>query len=400
MSIKTDSTLIYANFFFVDIVGLSDPDMSTKTQIKKINVLNRCISECEVYKSTPEQMLLMLPTGDGVCLGFLLGPEFPLKLAIQLQKKLGEYNLATITTEIVQVRVELHSGNCFIINDLHGNKNVWGPGIILCRRVMDFGDDGHILLTPRLAEDLIELSDEYKKIIKPVHDFVIKHGTKMLIYSVYGDGFGNAKLPTKGAEFRSKMDKEVIKMQKTTLYPSIEISMKILDPKTMLVHHKRKYEIVNKTDRPIYNVLHGIATDVEKYSFNDLNMKIYDEKQRDLKISSINVNMPNCKEFTTLFNEPIKKGDTGKFYTVEYELEEPKRYFANAFLIDCNKMILSIEYPDDPEIKEPVLYDINQETEEKTVSETKPKIEKLNSSIKMIWENTDITKGETFRLEW
>jgi len=63
-------------------------------------------------------------------------------------------------------------------------------------------------------------------------------------------------------------------------------------------------------------------------------------------------------------------------------------------------MIISIEYPDDPEIKEPVLYDINQETEEKTVSETKPKIEKIDSKTKMIWEKTDITKGDTFKLEW
>ena len=42
MGLKSTTTkLIHANFFFVDIVGLSDPTMSTKTQIKKINVLNR-----------------------------------------------------------------------------------------------------------------------------------------------------------------------------------------------------------------------------------------------------------------------------------------------------------------------------------------------------------------------
>ena len=42
--------LIHAHFFFVDIVGLSDPYMSTKTQIKKIGILNQCISETEVFK--------------------------------------------------------------------------------------------------------------------------------------------------------------------------------------------------------------------------------------------------------------------------------------------------------------------------------------------------------------
>ena len=65
------------------------------------------------------------------------------------------------------------------------NKNIW-PGIIIARRIMDFGNDGHILLSSRVAEDLRELSDEYKKIIKPLHDYTIKHGQRILIYSAYG----------------------------------------------------------------------------------------------------------------------------------------------------------------------------------------------------------------------
>src|SRR3989337_780840 len=190
---STHSGLIHAHFFFVDIVGLSDPSMSTKTQIKKIEVLNRCISETEVYTNTPKENILTLPTGDGMCLGFLQGPELPLHLAVQLQEKLTKYNVGKIPSETVRARIGLHSGNCFVVKDIRGQDNVWGPGIILARRVMDFGDDNHILLSPRLAEDLRELSDEYRKIIKPIHDFTIKHGQTILIYSAYGDGFGNKK---------------------------------------------------------------------------------------------------------------------------------------------------------------------------------------------------------------
>ena len=103
----------------------------------------------------------------------------------------------------------------------------------------------------------------------------------------------------------------------------------------MLVHHKRFYRISNITNEPIYNVLHGLVTDVEKRSLGDLNVKVYDEKNHDMKISSINVNRPDCKEFTTKFNQPIVKGETDKSYTLEYDVEEPNRYFENAFLIDC-----------------------------------------------------------------
>jgi len=392
--------LIHANFFFVDIVGLSDSSMSTKTQIKKIETLNKSISECDAYKLQSKESVLMLPTGDGMCLGFMQGPELPLLLAIQLQEKLQEYNKAKIPSETVRIRIGLHSGNGFIINDLRGNKNTWGPGIILARRIMDFGDDGHILLSTQLAEDLRELSDEYSAIIKPVHDFVLKHGRTMLIYSAYGDGFGNPKPPTKGALMRSKYGEEAINLQKTTLYPSISVDLSIENPETMLVQHKRTYEVVNTSNEPIKNVLHGIAMDVEKDTINDLNIQVYDEKHRELKISSINVNKPDCKEFTTEFQEPIIKGEEGRKYTLIYEVEEPERYFENAFLIDCQKLLLSFKYPLNKGIKRPELYDIHQETEEKSKSEFEPTIEtSINHEI-VRWEMKDIPKGRTFRIEW
>ena len=119
----------------------------------------------------------------------------------------------------------IHAGNVFVVNDVLGNKNVWGPGIIIARRVMDLGDDGHILVSTRMAEDLRELSDDYKRIIKPVHDYSIKHGQALLLYSVYGKGFGNPRPPVKGSFQRSKMGREGERLRKTTLYPRLDITM-------------------------------------------------------------------------------------------------------------------------------------------------------------------------------
>jgi hypothetical protein len=400
MVMATSLSLIHASFFFVDVVGLSDPTMSTKTQIKKIETLNRCISECEIFQQTPKEMMMMLPTGDGMCIGFLQGPELPLLLAIELHKKLAEYNKGKIPSETVRVRVGLHNGNCFIVNDLLGNKNIWGPGIILARRVMDFGDDGHILLSANLAESLRELSDEYKSVIKPVHDFVLKHGTTMLVYTAYGDGFGNKSHPTKGEAMRSKYGEEMLQLQKTTLYPYIDVSLTVVDPTTMLVQHKRTYGVMNISNEPIKHVLHGIATDVPKYSVNDLNVQVFDEKHRELKISSINMDKPDCKEFTTLFSEPICKGDIGKEYTLMYEVEEPERYFENAFLIDCQQFSLNFQYPINSGIKRPVLYEVNQEKDEKKLSKLQPTIEHSGKHEVVGWKFNEITKGQTYRIEW
>ena len=400
MDFTASLKLIHANFFFVDIVGLSDTSMSTKTQIKKIETLNKCISDCTSFKSVPIDSLLLLPTGDGCCIGFMQGPELPLLLAVELHTKLAVYNKGKIPSETVRVRIGLHSGNCFLVNDLLGQRNTWGPGIIYARRVMDFGDDGHILLSPSLAEDLRSLSDEYNGIIRPVHDVILKHGTTMLLYSAYGEGFGNSKHPQKGASVRSKYGEEVLRLQKTTLYPSIDLILTVLDVEKMIVQHKRTYEVVNISNEPIKNVLHGIAMDVNIPDFNDLKIEVYDEKHRECKITGINVDKPDCKEFTTEFNEPITKSDEGKKYTLKYEVEEPERYFENAFLIDCQKFNMSFKYPTGNGIKRPNLLEVNQETEKSTPSKVQPKITKEGKIETVKWEIEDIPKGRTFRIDW
>ena len=87
------------------------------------------------------------------------------------------------------MRIGLHSGPVYIVSDILNNKNVWGPGIIIARRIMDIGDDGHILLSARIAEDLREISDQYKKIIRPLYDrnrLTTKHSQKLFLYSAYG----------------------------------------------------------------------------------------------------------------------------------------------------------------------------------------------------------------------
>jgi hypothetical protein len=395
-------SLIHANFFFVDIVGLSDPYMSTKTQIKKIETLNRCIVESDTFRLTPKEMILVLPTGDGMAIGFLQGPELPLVLAIDLHKKLKEYNRAKIPSETIRIRIGIHGGNVFVVNDVLGNRNVWGPGIIIARRVMDLGEDGHILLSTRMAEDLREISDDYKQIIKPVHDYSIKHGQTLLLYSAYGKGFGNPTPPIKGAYQRSKMKREILRQRKTTLYPLIQVNMTVLNSEMSLVRYKRLYEIKNIADEPIYNVVHGITSDIEK-AFDDLHIRVYDESGRDLKISSISIDRPLQKEFTTIFNLPIEKGESNRSYTLEYELEEPQKYFENAFLVSCEKFVFMMDYP--ANMKPPVVYEINLETEAKKKSKVRPIVkEKLveTGEKRRIarWARKDVSPGISFRFEW
>jgi len=191
------SEVINVNFFFIDIVSLSDPSLSVKKQIEKIGILNKIIGSCESYFRTPRDRKIVLPTGDGMAIGFLLSPESPFQLGTEVHRKLRIYNRGKSIEDIIGVRIGLSSGPVFIVNDIDNNQNVWGPGIILARRVMDIGDNFHILLADRLAEELIGLKDEYRTTIKYVLDYQIKHGQRIKIYSAFSKEFGNPIQPAK-----------------------------------------------------------------------------------------------------------------------------------------------------------------------------------------------------------
>jgi KaiC/GvpD/RAD55 family RecA-like ATPase len=189
-----------ASFFYIDMVGLSDPTMSVKTQVQKIEILNELIHSCDAFRIGSAGKKIILPSGDGMAIGFLSKPEIPLELSIQLHHKLRTHNQEKSPEEAIGVRIGLNSGLVFTVTDLNNVQNIWGPGIILARRVMDAGDNGHVLVSEKLAEDLISLKDEYRRMIKLISStYKVKHGQKIKLYSAYSDDFGNPQMPTKVA---------------------------------------------------------------------------------------------------------------------------------------------------------------------------------------------------------
>lgn len=192
------SEAFHASFFYVDIVGLSDPTLSVKNQVQKIQVLNELIHSCDSFSKTSAGKRIILPSGDGMAIGFLSSSEIPLELSIQLHHKIHAYNQQKYTSDSLGVRIGLGSGPVFTVSDLNNVQNIWGPGIIIARRVMDAGDNGHILIAEKLAEELISLKDEYRRVINLISNrYRIKHGQEIKLYSAYSDDFGNPQIPAK-----------------------------------------------------------------------------------------------------------------------------------------------------------------------------------------------------------
>ena len=55
---------------------------------------------------------------------------------------------------VKNTRIGIQLGHVFFVNSLNNNRNLWGPAIIIIKRVIDKGDEGHILLEGELTNTL------------------------------------------------------------------------------------------------------------------------------------------------------------------------------------------------------------------------------------------------------
>jgi hypothetical protein len=88
-----------------------------KNQVHKIERLNELIYSCDAYKKVSAGKKITLLAGDGMAIGFLLGPEVPLDLSIQLHRELRAYNEGKSPSEEIGVRIGLASGLVFTVTD-------------------------------------------------------------------------------------------------------------------------------------------------------------------------------------------------------------------------------------------------------------------------------------------
>jgi archaellum biogenesis ATPase FlaH len=185
------------NFCFIDIVGLSNPELAVHRQKEKIVRLNEFISSCNSFRKISDDLKIILPSGDGMAIGYENNPELPYKLSVELHGFLRKYNKRMGIDNAIKVRIGLSSGPVFTVYDISNRLNVWGPGIIMARRVMDLGDSWHILITENFAIQLKPLYEEYRNNIRFIGTYEIKHGEKINVYSAYSDDYGNPELPEK-----------------------------------------------------------------------------------------------------------------------------------------------------------------------------------------------------------
>ncbi|MFB5617919.1 MAG: hypothetical protein ACE5Q4_04595 [Nitrosopumilus sp.] len=387
-------------WFFTDIVAGSNPTLVTKEQARKVVVLNELIERTEVFQNRDPASTVILPTGDGMAIGFSDSPEYPLRLSIQLHKILSEYNKSKRRKDDkVLLRIGIDIGPVYIIKDLNGQDNVWGPGIILTRRVMDLAGDQNIFCSSRYAEDVRVLSPEYKEIMHPIGDYSIKHGEQLNIFNIYGEGFGEKTTPkAKKITQKTETFEQTLKSKTAFLFNSIDIKLDVTDPKTMLARHMWTWNLVNVSDAPRDEIFYYLDGDSPK-DFSDMNVKVYDEEGNEAEILALSENKPTHKEFSVRLKKPIKPRQRKRFITIEYDWEEPERTFFYKVPTDCKSFTYNFSIPAGVEIKNRALK-VDAELGYKWNADPPATLKFEKDVTRVKWEGKNLKAFDAYKFDW
>jgi TolB-like protein/class 3 adenylate cyclase/Tfp pilus assembly protein PilF len=196
--LKPDRQLEIAHVLFIDIVGYSKLPIEQQSDLQ--NKLNQIVRSTEQFRSADAVGKLMrLPTGDGMALAFFTSPDAPVRCALEI-------NQSARSCPQLKLRMGIHSGPVDAVSDINDKSNVAGAGINTAQRVMDCGDAGHILLSRRVADDLGQY-EQWQPLLHELGEVQVKHGGKIDIVNLFGEGIGNAGVPERIAQRQQALDR-------------------------------------------------------------------------------------------------------------------------------------------------------------------------------------------------
>jgi CHASE2 domain-containing sensor protein/class 3 adenylate cyclase len=184
--LQPDGDLAIAHVLFIDIVGYSK--LATDQQKDVVQQLNRYVRDSEQFRRADTAgKLIRMPTGDGVALAFFTSPDAPVRCAIEISK-------AVRNSPALHLRMGIHSGPVDQLSDVNERSNLAGTGINIAQRIMNCGDAGHILLSQRVADDLIEYT-RWRSQLHELGEVKVKHGVGISVFNLYTDEIGNPEVP-------------------------------------------------------------------------------------------------------------------------------------------------------------------------------------------------------------
>ena len=188
LDIESDSKLEIGHVLTMDIVGYSTLLITEQTRV--MADLTATVKNTKRFRnSEATRKFVCIPTGDGMALVFFDDPLAPIECGMEIAAALKSH-------PEIRLRMGVHSGPVNSLLDVTGRSNVAGAGIDVAQRVMDCGDAGHILLSKRVADDLIPFP-RWNRDLHDLGECEIKHGRRISLVNFYTDEVGNPEVPQK-----------------------------------------------------------------------------------------------------------------------------------------------------------------------------------------------------------
>jgi tetratricopeptide (TPR) repeat protein/class 3 adenylate cyclase len=185
----SNAPLEMAHVLFMDIVAYSRLPMDQQQQV--LLHLQEAVRETKEYsRAQSSDQLIRLPTGDGMALVFFGDVEAPVRCALELHHILRRW-------PEIHLRMGIHTGPVYRVEDINAARNVAGGGINIAQRVMDCGDAGHILVSKTVADVLDQVSTWKTAALCDLGEVEVKHGVRVHLYNLCSQEAGNRKLPQK-----------------------------------------------------------------------------------------------------------------------------------------------------------------------------------------------------------
>ena len=162
---------------FTDLVGFSKKSVPAQLAAKEAltGLLQRLVTPY------PKDSRVILDTGDGAAVGFLVSPEYALGLALRLRRELDAAPVDGLL-QSQDLRLGINLGPLKVVTDVNGHPNLVGEGINSAERIMSFADPGDTTASRSFQEAVFYLDASFQSLFEPLGMRSDKHGREHEVF--------------------------------------------------------------------------------------------------------------------------------------------------------------------------------------------------------------------------
>ena len=174
---STDRQTLMAAVVFADLVGFSKKSVPGQLAAKDAltAILQRLVSPY------PKESRVVLDTGDGAAVGFLVSPEYALGLALRLRAEIDASSPEALLRSS-DLRLGINLGPVKVVTGVDGRPNLVGEGINSAERIMSFAGPGDTTASRSFQEAVYYLDASFQSLFEPLGTRADKHGREHEVF--------------------------------------------------------------------------------------------------------------------------------------------------------------------------------------------------------------------------